>query len=152
MIKTYRKTVTIKAEQFDGTDEMISRLVSTDYVYPNTSLNDRTNSGLQISTNHGLLRLKVGDWIATGINGEHWAIADDVFKKTYAELPAIPKDVGSVIEDCKKKYIGIEQPLAMVYEYQITRTQSDGVYSWIMNNVNEFVRAWLDGYQVEEDK
>lgn len=28
----------------------------------------------------------VGDWVATGINGEHWPIADDIFKKTYVEV------------------------------------------------------------------
>ena len=27
----------------------------------------------------------IGDWIATGIDGEHWAIKDDIFKKTYTE-------------------------------------------------------------------
>lgn len=24
-----------------------------------------------------------GDWIATGIDGEHWCIANDIFRKTY---------------------------------------------------------------------
>ena len=24
-----------------------------------------------------------GDWIATGIDGEHWCIANDIFHKTY---------------------------------------------------------------------
>ncbi len=27
--------------------------------------------------------LHKGDWIATGIDGEHWAIADDIFRRTY---------------------------------------------------------------------
>lgn len=39
-----------------------------------------------IDTLEGRMRLSIGDWIATGVNGEHWAIADDVFKETYAEV------------------------------------------------------------------
>lgn len=39
-----------------------------------------------------------GMWIATGKNGEHWPIADDVFKQTYAELPVIPKYVAEYID------------------------------------------------------
>ena len=29
------------------------------------------------------MNLKKGDWIATGVDGEHWVIADDIFHKTY---------------------------------------------------------------------
>jgi outer membrane protease len=39
-----------------------------------------------IDTLEGKLRVKVGDWIATGANGEHWPIADVIFKKTYVEV------------------------------------------------------------------
>lgn len=78
MIKVYRKTATIKAEQFDGSDEMVKKYhieFDDEYVLP-----------FRIETLEEWLGVAVGDWIATGVNGEHWAIADDVFKKTYAEL------------------------------------------------------------------
>lgn len=32
---------------------------------------------------HGRDEATLGDWIATGIDGEHWAIADDIFRRTY---------------------------------------------------------------------
>jgi hypothetical protein len=36
-------------------------------------------------TLEGDLILHDGDWIVTGINGERWPIADDIFRKTYVE-------------------------------------------------------------------
>ena len=36
-----------------------------------------------LSTLEGKMKLTVGDWIATGTNGEHWAVKDKIFKKTY---------------------------------------------------------------------
>ena len=34
----------------------------------------------------GNMKLNAGDWIATGIDGEHWCIADDIFRRTYEEI------------------------------------------------------------------
>lgn len=73
MLKEYRKKTTIKAEQFDGTDEMIKRY-SIHVFNPNLAKNIFFL---------GINDLSIGDWIATGIDGEHWAIADDIFRRTY---------------------------------------------------------------------
>lgn len=78
MIKTYRKTATIQAEQFDGSPEMIEKYhIEYDgaYILP-----------FRIETLEGWLGMKAGDWIATGVKDEHWAIADDVFKASYVEV------------------------------------------------------------------
>ena len=78
MIKVYRKTGTIKAEQFDGSDNMINKYhIEYDgaYILP-----------FRIETPEGWLGMKAGDWIATGVKDEHWAIADDVFKASYVEV------------------------------------------------------------------
>lgn len=32
------------------------------------------------------MKLNKGDWIATGVNYEHWAVKNDVFQKTYEEV------------------------------------------------------------------
>ena len=77
MIKTYRKIATIQAEQFDGSNEMVNKYhIEYDeaYVVP-----------FRIETLEGWIGIKTCDWIATGANGEHWLIADDIFKKTYVE-------------------------------------------------------------------
>lgn len=94
MIKIYRKTGTIKAEQFDGSNDMINKYhIEFDeaYVLP-----------FRIETIQGWIGLAVGDWIETRANGEHCPIADDVFKKTYAalpdNLPVIPEAVGEMLQ------------------------------------------------------
>ena len=32
------------------------------------------------------MNISIGDWIATGIDGEHWAIDKDIFERTYERL------------------------------------------------------------------
>lgn len=92
MMKTYRKTVTIQAEQFNGSAEMIEKYAIG--VMPAMMINqfgdsDDSNNwsepSFRINTLEGKMRLRVGDWIATGIQGERWVIADDVFEQTYEE-------------------------------------------------------------------
>ena len=84
MIKTYRKTATIEAEQFDGSDEMIIRYqIGVSY---GGYVEDKPSYLFTINTLVGQMSLKVGDWIATGVKDEHWAIADDVFKASYVEV------------------------------------------------------------------
>lgn len=76
MIKTYRKTATIQAEQFDGSEEMIEKY----------EVKRWRGESFYLKTLEGHLLLNIGDWIATGVKGEHWAIADDVFKASYVEV------------------------------------------------------------------
>lgn len=151
MIKIYRKTATIKAERFDGSAEMIDK-----YDIINTQLASTTigfEGAYFLPILEGELRVNIGDWIATGVEDENWAIADDVFKQTYAELPVIPEEVSLSIEDWKKHHLGIDQIFGMVYQYEITRTQGSPVINWIMcGNQDAFARDWLDEYVVEEDK
>lgn len=149
MIKIYCKTATINAEQFDGSDNMVNKYELID-------------AGTMLGTHHspelyltGSGKLNVGDWIATGVNGEHWSIADDVFKKTYAELPVIPKNVAKHIvtehglSDLIPIWGGIYRAMiqTVVYGYQ-----KGDIGDWIINHSDMFARAWLDGYVVEEDE
>lgn len=77
MLHKYRKTATIQAEQFDG-----SRRQLIEYAV----IPDNDAYGMPIffiKTLEGSMLLRKGDWIATGVDGEHWVIADDIFRKTY---------------------------------------------------------------------
>lgn len=130
MIKVYRKTATIKAEQFDNSIEMAEKYhVEYDgaYILP-----------FRIETPNGWLGMKVGDWIETSANGGYWPIADDVFKQTYAELPVIPKLYGYAIEEFKN------------YHYKLSELFAD--WDWNYDEQELIARAWLDGYVVEEDE
>ena len=140
MIKTYRKTATIKAEQFDYEKWVHMRHDAYPMVFGDTA-----KDGGMMATNpviptlEGDMKVHDGDWIATGVNGEHWPIADDVFRKTYAKLPVIPRVWADTIEEYKANHYRLEKIFTA---------------DWIWNyDEQELVaRAWLDGYQVEADK
>lgn len=85
MIKTYRKVATIQAEQFDGSLGMVA---TYDIKFKNdkSTPNEFRPLKFYIDTLEGGLEIHKGDWIATGVDGEHWAIKDDIFKKSYVEV------------------------------------------------------------------
>lgn len=86
MLKEYRKTATIKAEQFDGSEEMMKKyqlIDGRDAFRFNSHIDPEK---VYIVTLEGNFEINIGDWIATGVNGENWTIADKIFKKTYEEV------------------------------------------------------------------
>ena len=81
MIHTYRKTATIQAEQFDGSEKMIKEYNIIDGLRIGYGI---YYSGIyRLPTKEGDMNISIGDWIATGIDGEHWAIDNDIFRETY---------------------------------------------------------------------
>lgn len=66
---TYRKIATIEAEQYKpGMEDGFTK-----------------NGEPFLKTLEGNLIIPENGWIATGIEGERWAIQDDIFKRTYVE-------------------------------------------------------------------
>lgn len=83
MLHKYKKTVPIKAEQFDGTKEMKDKYQIVDKA-EFTSAYYQGGSRYFLPTREGLTAInKYGDYIATGVDGEHWAIDQDIFERTY---------------------------------------------------------------------
>ena len=39
-----------------------------------------------LDTKEGPMRVHKGDYIATGVDGEHWAIDQDIFERTYERM------------------------------------------------------------------
>ena len=37
----------------------------------------------EINTLEGRMRVQIGDWVITGVNGEHYPCKPDIFEKTY---------------------------------------------------------------------
>lgn len=144
----YVKMVPIEAEQFDPDKGIIPNGVFDKAFESTTSdmlhqMADRALTGKPVTNWHvatleGDLKVASGDWIATEINGEHWPIADDVFKKTYAELPVIPKVWANTIEEYKANHYRMDEIFTE--------------WSWDYDEQELIARAWLDGYQVEEDE
>ena len=83
MLHTYRKTATIKAEQFDGSAKMArkygGKINPEYYIFAG-------EPRFVLPTKEGGMKFDTGDWIATGVDGEHWVIDKDVFKRTYERV------------------------------------------------------------------
>ncbi|AUV72180.1 hypothetical protein C1940_06750 [Lactiplantibacillus plantarum subsp. plantarum] len=142
-----------QAEQFDGSSKMVDK-----YELIDTGIILGTHSSPELYLT-GSGKVDIGDWIATGIKGEHWAIEDDVFKKMYAELPVIPKYVSDWIEKCKNGGTSIGDMLCSERRPEKMRdwmSLAPGTYNFDQRRYSKcqelVARAWLDGYQVEEDK
>lgn len=162
MIKIYRKTTTIKAERFDGSKEMAKRYGAE--LYSNSGYGyaavegEPDGDGYVLDTLKGELLVRIGDWIIQ--DGEDInVIADDIFKKDYAELPVIPKAVADWIEECKQKHISIGDMLCSERRPEQMRDWMEltpGTYQFDYSRYRKYqelvARAWLDGYQVEAEK
>ena len=73
MLHKYRKTALIEAEQFDGSIKQIARYKV--HIVGPTSRGD--TSYFLLPTKEGNMKLNIGDYIVTGVDGEHWAIDKD---------------------------------------------------------------------------
>lgn len=148
MIKIYCKTTTINAEQFDGSNEMAKRYGAELYSESGYGYDavegEPDGDGYVLITPESESLVRTDDWIATGVNGEHWVISDDVFKRTYKELPVIPHYVAEYIADMKSQGDDI-------WDATHHFIRDDNLAEYMEDNSGTFARAWLDGYQMEED-
>lgn len=135
----YIKTGATEFEQFDGSDEIIEKYdirKDTEYLISDDPLEYQI-APYQIESLEGWLNLNVGDWIATGVEGEHWPVDDDIFYKEYEKLPVIPKAWGDTIEEFKANRYRLDE---MFTEWD-----------WNYDEQKLIARAWLDGYEVADD-
>lgn len=96
-MKEYRKTATIRAEQFLPNQGQIPAGVMSDGMGDPRKSSDYRWIIRTLENN--VHYVSDGDWIATGIQGEHWAIKPDVFAATYEEVlptpPSVQEEKGS---------------------------------------------------------
>lgn len=111
---------------------------------------DRHIGQFIIQSREGNIRLQDGDWIATGVNGDHWSIGDDVFKKTYSKLPVISASVAEFIAWCKGQNTPLRDALYFKSNgFMYSKQDKERIGGWITDHQDEFARAWLDGCQIE---
>ena len=99
MIKTYRKTATIQAEQFDGSVRMI---IKYSIGVPRGAYVEEWPMNT-LMTLEGPMELNIGDWIVTGVKGEHWSIQDKAFNATY-ELVEEPTEIWKQVQSFEGYY------------------------------------------------
>jgi len=156
MNKIYHKTATIKAEQFDGIQKyMFGHKVISDNSLVDALTHDPVYYSIIINEDDpeeepNEVVFVIGDWIIKDGEDIH-AIADDIFKNKYAELPVIPKAVAEYIESAKHGGTDMNNPdviLAAMGAIEFDQANIN-VSEWIQDNGDDFARAWLNGYQVE---
>lgn len=149
-MKFYHKQP-IEAEQFDGSqtslfgyevmpDSLLDALTGEPAYY--SILIDDVESEPDDFPDDNEVSFEIGDWIVNEAD-EIKVMADDVFKKTYAELPVISEKLDSYIQLYKRNNYGITDML-----YDLT----DEVCPDANLTKDDIARAWLDGYQVEGHK
>ena len=144
----YIKTEITEFEQFDGSDEMMDKYVIEEWPYE-MAKPDYSDNYFVIKTPEGNVFFAVSDWIATGVNGEHWAVKDEIFQKTYKRLPKLTRPVSRYLEYCKEHWNLNDAFLNA--EYLVPDDISGGeVLDYLISHPEQFARAWLDGYEVAE--
>ncbi|WP_255781900.1 hypothetical protein [Lactiplantibacillus plantarum] len=149
-MKFYRRQP-IEAEQFDGSqtslfgyevmpDSLLDALTGEPAYY--SILIDDFEPEPDDFPDDDEVSFEIGDWIVNEAD-EIKVMADDVFKKTYAELPVISEKLDSYIQLYKRNNYGITDML-----YDLT----DEVCPDANLTKDDIARAWLDGYQVEGHK
>ncbi|MDR4934440.1 hypothetical protein RF371_11620 [Companilactobacillus paralimentarius] len=93
-----------------------------------------------IPTLEGMMELEPDDWIATGVGGKHWAIANDIFKKTYVEVGNDKKIVKAIQFDSWDEEM---MSIIGVYAYDY------GIYLININGLQVFLSQgdWIVTYQ-----
>jgi hypothetical protein len=135
----YIKTGTTEFEQFNGSDEMMDKYVIEEWPY----------NYFVIKTLEGNVFFAIGDWIATGVNGEHWPVKDEIFQKTYKKLPKLTRPVSRYLEYCKEHWNLNDAFLNA--EYLVPNNNGAlEVFEYLSERPDEFARAWLDSYEVVE--
>lgn len=80
MLHKYRKTALIEAEQFNGTQTMMVKYG----IFAHPEAHYFMDKPLYtLKTKEGDMEVKPYDYIATGVDGEHWAIDKNIFERTY---------------------------------------------------------------------
>lgn len=84
MLHKYRKTALIEAERFDGSVDMKKKYHIVDKATFSSVPYHADRWSLPVKD--GFVTVWLGDWIATGIDGEHWVIDDSIFEATYERI------------------------------------------------------------------
>lgn len=148
----YIKTGTTEFEQFDETNDQCFKFGIIDKA--NLTSVESVAYGADrytIPTLEGDMIIHPTDWIATGAEGEHWPVKDEIFQKTYKKLPVIPKYVANYIEEQKEHHVDLFGAISSCGKFESFPMFDEAkAHIWVSGNCKDFSRAWLDGYEVVE--
>lgn len=146
----YIKTGTTEFEQFNETSDQRFKFGIIDKALL-TSVESVAYGAdrYMIPTLEGNMVIHPTDWIATGAEGEHWPVKDEIFKKTYKKLPKLTRPVSRYLEYCKEHWNLNDAFLNA--EYLVSDKDGAVQLDYLSSHPEQFARAWLDGYEVEDE-
>lgn len=68
-----------------------------------------------------------------------------------SQKPVVPYYVGSLIEFYREKGVTLIHILNCFKEWTDKDKEHSDEVTWIVSNVETFMRAWIDGYEVEKE-
>lgn len=165
MIKIYQKQP-IQAEQFDGSqkyifghkvisDNSLVDALTHDPVYYSILINEDDSDDPEEEPNEVVF--EIGDWIM--LEKEYFEVIDkETFGKLYDALPVIPEAVSKTLIYAKNNkrnlsWVIMQTPNDLMKLSVITKSERQRFSTFFRTSGSNdtFARAWLDGYQVEED-
>lgn len=145
-ITKYVKTSIVEAVVFDGTQAMIDQFSII-----------KRHDDYGIKTMEGLLRVRVGDYLVTGVEGEHWAVNPRIFDKTYKELPDIPEGVTEILKYAAENKINLWNVLEKARK-SVKKSMNgsywekpDPTLQWIWEHQNTLSIIWNQYQEPEKD-
>lgn len=75
-------------------------------------------------------------------------VTDIISQIDEPQTVVVPKVVATWIEHCKQSNLDLDHAM----RYTRVNNAETGVEEWIYENQETFARAWLDGYEVEQEK
>lgn len=137
----YRKTATIKATQW-------FKMGDHPAVVLKSARNRYADEGVPwVDTLEGGHVVTPGDWIATGVQGEHWPIKPDVFAATYAEVsePSTTDPVSPLTAALHPKTTDLVNSFAIALAHKLLGAEEKYGYSdgWLTDDWEDKCRADL---------
>ena len=83
MARYRKKPVVIEAEQWVAPNPDDPASLQEDHLMVLYGGEDEVGPFGRINTLEGRMRVRPGDWIITGVAGEHYPIKDEIFQQTY---------------------------------------------------------------------
>ena len=86
-----------------------------------------------------------------------WSDVEKIFDKLKTEVVKIPQDVADWIEYCKKIDYTLYRSMNLLRNYADNGVEKFSgkipeIFEWVRENSETYARAWIEGYEVEEEK
>lgn len=86
-----------------------------------------------------------------------WSDVEKIFDELKTEVVKIPQEIADWIEYCKKIDYTLYRSMNLLRNYADNGVEKFSgkipeIFEWVRENSETYARAWIEGYEVEEEK